>query len=125
MSVRLDQWLWATRFYKTRTLAVTAIKSGKILVNQQRVKPARHVSVNDQLEISRQRELFRITVLGLIDKRVSAKIAQQQYAEDEASRQQRLEKSKVRAFEYRGARPPSGRPSGKDRGRIRRFRGKD
>ena len=125
MSVRLDLWLWSTRFFKTRSLAVAAIKSGKVLVNQDKVKPARRIEVGDELLIKRQQEIFKVEVLGLIDKRVSDKLAQQQYHEEEDSREQRIASSKLRAFEYRGARPPSGRPSGKDRGRIRRFQGKE
>ncbi len=125
MSVRLDLWLWATRFFKTRSLAVAAIKSGKVLVNQDKVKPARNIGVGDEILIKRQQEIFKVEVLGLIDKRVSAKLAQEQYHEDEESRENRIAASKLRAFEFRGARPPSGRPSGRNRGRIRRFQGKD
>ncbi len=125
MSVRLDLWLWATRFYKTRSLAVAAIKSGKVLVNLERVKPARNIVIDDELMITKQQEMFKITVLGLIEKRVSATLAQEHYIEDEDSRIKRIDESKLRSFGYHGAQPPNSRPSGKDRGRIRRFQRKE
>lgn len=125
MAVRLDKWLWATRFFKTRDLAVDAIKAGKVRVNHARAKPARLVNSGDTLAIKRDFEKFEITVTGLTEKRVGAKLAVDMYQESEESIALRIEAAKKRAVEYQSASPPETRPSGKERGKIRRFRGKD
>lgn len=85
-SVRLDQWLWAARFFKTRPLAVAAIKNGRVTVNHQRAKPARNISVGDIVHIRKQAELeFTVTVKDIASKRVSATLAQGLYEESAES----------------------------------------
>lgn len=90
--VRLDRWLWAARFFKTRQNAVSAIKRGNITVNGARAKPAKMLSINDRLHIRKNPFDYEVTVLTLAEKRVSVKLAQDCYSESEqsmASRQAR------------------------------------
>lgn len=111
--VRLDRWLWATRFYKTRSLAVDAIKSGRVTVNTQKAKPARQIGIGDQLTIRKAQLLYKLTVSGLSEKRQGAKLAQAHYTEQpdsRADREQRIEE--IRAHRQTLIK---GRPSKKDR----------
>ena len=85
-SVRLDLWLWAARFFKTRALAKQAIETGKVEVGGQRAKPSRSVRPGDALVIQRGEERFHVEVAGLSDVRGPAKVAQSLYVESEASR---------------------------------------
>lgn len=80
-SMRLDKWLWATRFYKTRALASEAVGGGKVHRNGQRVKPSQLLQVNDNLEITKGAFRFNIAVKGLVKQRGSATIAQTMYKE--------------------------------------------
>ena len=84
--VRLDIWLWAARFFRTRGLAKQAVDTGKIEVGGQRAKPSRSVHVGDALAIARGEEIFRVEVLALSDARGPAKIAQTLYRESEESK---------------------------------------
>ena len=87
--VRLDRWLWAARFFKTRPLACAAINGGKVHVNNERVKPARSVRVGDTLQITRGQTSMTIIVDALSVQRRPAKEAQMLYRESEASRNKR------------------------------------
>ena len=111
--VRLDRWLWAARFFKTRSLAVEAVKGGRVSVNGQRVKPARQIAVGDNLSIRKAQLLYEISVTALSEKRLSAVLAQQLYHELESSRHAREQ----RIEEIRAARQTlvRGRPSKRDR----------
>ena len=109
-SVRLDLWLWAARFFKTRSLARQAIEHGKVELGGQRPKPSRAVRVGDALKVARGDEVFELEVLGLSDTRGPAKVAQALYAESEASRAAREEARARRAAERVGYKPPEGRP---------------
>ena len=94
--VRIDKWLWAARFYKTRTLATDDIHKGRVEVNGQEAKPAREVRVGDTIRL-RQREGPRVLqVLALSDKRGSAPIAQQLYQETAESLKARAETAELR-----------------------------
>lgn len=81
MSVRIDKWLWATRFFKTRALAKKHVESGKIKVNGQKTKPSRLLNLNDELEINKEDLKWVVEILQLIEKRVSAKLAAEAYEE--------------------------------------------
>jgi len=120
-SVRIDKWLWSTRFFKTRSMAAEAVSGGKVHLNGQRVKPAKPVHVGDQLEIRRGYDLYVVEVLGIISKRSSAKIAQAMYVEQDESRNKREEAAKMRKITNAGMKPLAQRPSGKQRGKIRQF----
>ncbi len=118
-SVRLDKWLWAARFFKTRQIAVDAVLAGRVEVNGERVKPAKSVRVGDQLLIRKPPYEFRIAVQGVSEKRGSATIAQALYIESAESLAARL---KLRD-ELRDMPPPvfKGRPTKKDRRTMERF----
>lgn len=116
--VRIDRWLWAARFYKTRSLAKTAIESGKIAVNDQRTKASKEISIDDQLSIRRGDSNQIIIVRCLTDKRGSAKIAQALYEETEQSRLEREIIAEKRKITRAGYSSPSNKPSKKDRRKI-------
>jgi ribosome-associated heat shock protein Hsp15 len=122
--VRMDAWLWAARFFKTRTLAKKNCDLGRVLSNGLVAKAAREVRVRDMLRITTEGGDFEVEVLGLSDLRGPASEAQKLYRETDASREMRL---KV-AAERRTARDweilPQGRPSKRDRRRIIKFRGR-
>jgi len=121
---RMDAWLWAARFFKTRTLAKKSCDLGRIVSNGQMAKAAREVRVGDMLRISNDGGEFEVEVLGLSDVRGPASEAQKLYRETDASKELR---AKV-AAERRAAREfevlPQGRPSKRDRRRIIQFRGR-
>jgi ribosome-associated heat shock protein Hsp15 len=108
--VRLDVWLWAARFFKTRGLAKTAIETGKIDVSGQRAKPARQVHVGDVLRIVRGEETFQVEVMALSAKRGSASVAAGLYREDEAARTLREQQRANRAAERAGYQAPQHKP---------------
>jgi len=117
--VRLDQWLWAARFFKTRSLARDAIESGKVEIGAQRVKPARPVRVDDALRVTRGQETFELVVAALSDKRGPASVAQNLYVESPQSIAQR-EKQRQDAISQRtGYRAPAGKPDKRARRLIR------
>ncbi len=89
--IRIDKWLWAARFFKTRANASTAVAGGKVHVNGARVKPSKTVSVGDSLRIRRDNFEFTVTVRALADRRGSATVAQTLYEESEASKERRAE----------------------------------
>ncbi len=123
--VRLDKWLWAARFFKTRSLASTAISGGKVHCNGQRCKPSRAVNVGDELEIHKGLERFVVLVEALADRRGSATVARTLYTETPESIAAREEAAALRKATWAGMKPADHRPSGRDRGKIRQFRGKE
>ncbi|MCX4191120.1 RNA-binding S4 domain-containing protein [Methylophaga sp. OBS1] len=124
-SQRLDKWLWAARFYKTRSLAVEAISGGKVHLNGQRVKPSRTVRVDDKLTISKPPYEFDIIVQGLNLQRRPATEAQALYQETEDSREKRELLREQIKNEPLGFRQQKGRPSKRDRRNIIRFTRQD
>lgn len=118
-SVRLDLWLWAARFYKTRSLARSAVETGKVEIGGQRAKAARAVRIGDALRIVRGEEQFEISVLALSDTRGPASVAQTLYAETEASRAAREAARALRAAERNGYRAPETKPDKRARRLIR------
>ena len=123
--VRIDKWLWAARFFKTRSLASQAVSGGKIHINAGRVKPSKIVAIGDSLRIQRGEVEYVVEVLALSGKRGPAAQAQTLYEETEASRALReanREERRLLAAERVG---PVGRPSKRDRRLIRSFTRKD
>jgi ribosome-associated heat shock protein Hsp15 len=122
--IRMDAWLWAARFFKTRTLAKKSCDLGRILSNGQVAKAAREVRVSDMLRISNDGGEFEVEVLGLSEVRGPGSEAQKLYRETDASKELRAKT----AAERRAAREfealPQGRPSKRDRRRIIQFRGR-
>jgi ribosome-associated heat shock protein Hsp15 len=117
--VRLDVWLWAARFFKTRSLAKHAVETGKVDVGGQRAKPSRLLKVGDALRIARGDEMFEVEVRGLDDARGPAKVAQSLYAESEESRARRDAARATRAAQRAGYQPPDGKPDKRARRLIR------
>ncbi|MFZ7095517.1 RNA-binding S4 domain-containing protein [Luteimonas dalianensis] len=118
-SVRLDLWLWAARFFRSRALAKQAVETGKVEVGGQRAKPARAVRVGDALRVVRGEEVFEIEVAGLSDTRGPARVAQALYVESEPSREARIERLARLRAERAGYRPPEQRPDKRARRLIR------
>ncbi|MHC5149560.1 RNA-binding S4 domain-containing protein [Stenotrophomonas rhizophila] len=118
-AVRLDVWLWAARFYRTRSLAKQAVETGKVDVAGQRPKSSRAVRVGEALQISRGDEVFDIEVRGLSEMRGPAPVAQQLYAESEASLARRAELRLQRAAAKNGYQPPEHKPDKRARRLIR------
>ncbi len=116
---RLDLWLWAARFYKTRSLAKQAIETGKVDVNGQRAKPSRGVRVGDAMRVTRGDEVFEIAVAGLSDQRGPASVAQTLYLESEASKARRAEVIAVARASRTGYRAPESKPDKRARRLIR------
>jgi ribosome-associated heat shock protein Hsp15 len=117
--VRLDVWLWAARFFKTRSLAKQAIESGKVEIEGQRAKASRQAHVGDAMMIVRGEERFEVVVRGLAEKRGSAPAAQALYEESEASRERRASERATRAAERAGYRAPETKPDKRARRLIR------
>ena len=118
-SVRLDLWLWAARFYKTRSLARSAVENGKVDVGGQRAKASRALRVGDALRIARGDEHFEIGVLALSDTRGPASVAQTLYVETEASRAAREAARAMRIAERNGYQAPETKPDKRARRLIR------
>jgi ribosome-associated heat shock protein Hsp15 len=123
--VRLDKWLWAARFFKTRSLASQAIKGGKVQVNGNRGKAAHNVSVDNNLIISIGVVEFHIKVLALSRFRRPAVEARLLYVESEESQKKREEARALRKMANAGYSSPAKRPSKRDRRKIKSFTRKD
>ncbi len=122
--VRIDKWLWAARFFKTRSLAQAAVEGGKVHVNGMRVKPARRVHPGDRLEITRGWEHFEVVVRGLSERRGPAREAQRLYEETLESRRRREREAEARRLARIASPAPGHRPDKRSRRQIRRFTGK-
>jgi ribosome-associated heat shock protein Hsp15 len=123
-SVRIDKWLWAARFFKTRSLAGRACELGRIQSNGQPAKPAREVRIGDMLQVTNDGGDFQVEVLGLSEVRGPASVAQTLYRETEASRELRLRVAAERRAMKQFEQLPAGRPDKRDRRRIIQFRGR-
>jgi len=119
--IRLDKWLWAARFFKTRSQAAQAVSGGKVHLNGNRTKPAHPVQINDKLVITKDGLEFRVTVLAVVKYRRPAVEACQLYLESEESIQARQEYRELRKMAGEGFRAPSGKPSKRDRRKIINF----
>ena len=109
-SVRLDVWLWAARFFKTRALAKDAIEHSRVKIAGQHCKPSRAVRIGDALEVERSDERYEIRVLALSESRGPAQVAQGLYEESIESRQRREHERALRAAARAGFQPPKSRP---------------
>ena len=117
--VRLDLWLWAARFFKTRSLARQAVETGKVEIGGQRAKPARNVRIGDALRVVRGEETFEVEVCGVSESRGPASVAQTLYAESKASRARREAERATRAAERAGYKAPDSKPDKRARRLIR------
>lgn len=121
-TVRIDKWLWAARFFKTRGLAAKACELGRIRSNEIEAKPARMVRVGDMLQVKNEGGEYRIEILELSEMRGPASVAQMLYRETEASKEQRMREAAERKAMEQYAPLPDRRPSKRDRRRIIQFR---
>ncbi|TYQ12372.1 UNVERIFIED_ORG: ribosome-associated heat shock protein Hsp15 [Zoogloea ramigera] len=117
-TVRLDKWLWAARFFKTRTLATDAIDSGKVKVNGDKVKPARNVHIGDQLDIDNGSDRWEVDVMNLSDVRAAAPIARNLYEETDGSVQRRALVAENRRLFREPTADFKGRPTKRDRRQL-------
>jgi ribosome-associated heat shock protein Hsp15 len=122
--MRIDKWLWAARFFKTRTLAAKACELGRVTANGQSVKPAREVYVGDLLLVKNESGDFQVQVQALSEIRGPASVARELYRETDASRELRLKLAEERKAMPRVEPIHEGKPSKRDRRRIDRLRGR-
>jgi ribosome-associated heat shock protein Hsp15 len=125
ISVRMDKWLWAARFFKTRSLAAKACELGRVQSNKQPVKPAREVRVGDVLQIRTEHGDFEVEILLLSEVRGPASVAQTLYRETESSCALRFQVAEQRREGMLFTPAPQGRPSKRDRRKIIQFRGEE
>lgn len=114
-SVRLDKWLWAARFFKTRSLATDAVDAGKVKVNGDKVKPARTVRIGDKLDIDNGSDRWEIDVMNLSDVRQAAPIARNLYEETDESVERRANLAENRKMFREPSADFKGRPTKRDR----------
>lgn len=124
-SVRIDKWLWAARFFKTRAQSARACELGRVQSNGLRAKPARDVHAGDRLRVENEGGIFEVEVLELSEMRGPAAVAQSLYRESDASREARRKAAEERKAMQELMPVPEHRPSKRDRRRIIRFRGGD
>lgn len=120
-NVRIDKWLWAARFFKTRSLATKAVSGGHVHLGGNRVKPARTIQVGDQLTVRKGPMEFAVTVLALSERRGPAAMARTLYEESEESIDRREREREERRLIRSPAVRPEGRPDKRDRRKIRQF----
>ena len=123
--IRIDKWLWAARFFKTRSQASQAVQGGKVHLNGQRIKPSRTVGVGDELRINKLEQIFEVTVKGVNQYRRPAREARELYVESEQSVKSRDEESQMRRLIRAPGAAPAKRPDKRDRRKIREFIRKD
>ncbi len=121
--LRIDKWLWAARFFKTRSLAAQAVDGGKVKLNGQRVKPAKELHAGDALDIHIGDYAWQITVRALSAKRGPAEVARKLYEETEESQALRQAQVATRRVENEPAAQIHGRPTKRDRRMLKRFTG--
>lgn len=120
---RIDKWLWAARFFKTRSLATRACELGRIQANRQPAKPSREVRIGEFLQVRTEGGDFDVEVLLLSEVRGPAVVAQTLYRETEASKEERRKAAEERKSLMHFTPAPQSRPSKRDRRRIHKFRG--
>ncbi|MBS1188580.1 MAG: hsp [Rhodocyclaceae bacterium] len=121
--MRLDKWLWAARFYKTRSLSADAVDGGKVKVNGSAAKPAKDIKVGDRIQIRAGDQDWEVVVQGLNEQRRPAAEAQLLYQETPESSQQRVQAAELRKLAPMAAPEQKGRPTKRDRRQLSRFRG--
>ncbi len=121
--MRLDKWLWAARWFKTRGLAQDAIAAGRVKLHDEKTKPAHPLKVGDWLEIRVGESVWHVQVTALSDKRGPAAQARKLYAESEASRAERERRADLRRYNAEPAAALKGRPTKRDRRKLDEFTG--
>jgi ribosome-associated heat shock protein Hsp15 len=121
-TVRIDKWLWAARFFKTRSLAQDAVDTGKVKVDGERVKPSRMLRPGDKLAVDNGADAWEVLVLGISDKRGGAPVARLLYQESEASVARRIAQQENRKLFHEPGADLKGRPTKRDRRDLGRLR---
>lgn len=121
--LRIDKWLWAARFFKTRSLAAQAVEGGKVKLNGQRVKPAKELHIGDALVIHIGDYLWQVAVRELSARRGPAEVAKKLYEESEESQALRQAQAAARRVEHEPAAEMHGRPTKRARRMLKRFTG--
>ena len=122
LNVRLDKWIWAVRLSKTRSIARDWIQAGKVHYNGQRSKPGKAVEVGASIRVPSGWDVKEVKVLGIVDKRQSAPIAQTLYEETQASEEKRMENAQMRKAQTFHSPRPENRPDKKQRREIIKFK---
>lgn len=124
-SERIDKWLWAARFFKTRSLAQEAVELGRVKLNGERVKPSKEVKLSDRVEIHRGGDIYEVLVAGFNLQRGPATVARNLYMETEDGQRKRLERAELRKLAVEPAldRSSKGRPTKREGRELRRLRG--
>ena len=122
--IRLDKWLWASRFFKTRAIAVESINGGRVHLNGVRVKPARMIRLDDELKITRGTERYHVVIKGLNDKRRPAKEAVLMYEESEDSIQEREAAQELNRLQSANIKQPTHKPNKRERRVMDKFKGR-
>ena len=123
--LRIDKWLWAARFFKTRSMASDAVEKGRVRIGGANVKPSKDVRVGDLVEIEIEHVLWQVNVLGICEVRGPAPIAQTLYAETDSGREKRVAESERRKTYREPAAALQGRPTKRDRRIIDKLSGSD
>lgn len=122
-AIRIDKWLWAARFFKTRSLATDAVELGRVLQNEQRIKPAHHVKIGDLLDIQHGEQTWQVRVQRVADVRGPAAVAQTMYEETAESLAKRSKAAEDRKYFREPSAQLQGRPTKRDRRQIDFTRG--
>lgn len=117
-STRIDKWLWAARFFKTRSLATNAIELGRVLQNGQRVKPAHSVKSGDVIEVHQAEQVWQVKVLRILETRGPASVAQTMYEETAEGAQNRARAAEARKYFREPTANLQGRPTKRDRRQL-------
>ena len=121
--LRIDKWLWAARFFKTRSLAQAAVEAGKVRLEGERVKPSKELRAGDRVQVASADNVWEMTVEALSDKRGPAPQARKLYAESEASQLSRATRSESRRLGLEPALGLHGRPTKRERRSLAKLRG--
>lgn len=121
MNLRLDKWLWAARFFKTRAIASAAVAAHRVCVNNKEIKPAYLLKIGDFIQIAQKEWTITVEVLALSDKRAPAKIAQMLYKETQESIENRLKIKELQKFQKEPALFFHGRPEKKARRQLEKW----
>lgn len=122
--IRIDKWLWTSRFFKTRPLASDAVNGGKVHLNKQRVKAGRMVKIGDVLSIQKDCDLYELTITGINKSRRPAKEARLTYEESEDSRSRREQEQQIKKLASATRPMPKRKPGKREREQLRNFKQK-
>ncbi|MBC3920553.1 RNA-binding S4 domain-containing protein [Undibacterium sp. CY18W] len=124
-TTRIDKWLWAARFFKTRSLATNAVELGRVMQNEQRIKPAHSVKVGDLIEVQQAEQVWQVRVMRILEVRGPATVAQTMYEETAESAAKRAKVAEDRRYFREPTATMTVRPTKRDRRQLDQTRGSD